>query len=366
MAIPWQAGRQVWDQRRFKPHLADYFLHLSQLMQATQGQMTLRTVFAQEAQRYGLKTYRGRLAWGWLQQYEQNGGDLAQTWSGLLSSADQLMIQLGQARGDQALAVALALLAQQHQQEQQLRSQLGALLWPVLIAAILLSSMAALIPLFTVPELAATFAVLPPELYGTKTRFLFSLAAFIASYGFGLLLVGLMMVGLMLWSLPRFVGSMRYFLDRLEPWQSYKVLQSTYLFAMLSLLLHEQVAQLRLGQAVQLLGQSTNPWMAWQVQRIQERMVQGEVGAKGFATGLLNQSLQWFFEDVEQSQDLTRALRLTHQRLYQQFQKQLVQKAQLWRWVLLLACVGTMLAIGGWHYLVIDELRRALLMFYAQ
>ncbi len=362
----WKSIQLFCDRWQFKREQADYFLYLSQLMQATQGHVTLRTIFAQEAQRYGPHTYRGRLALYWLQRYEHNGGDLAQTWAGVLSAVDRLVIQMGQARGDQALAIAFELLTQQHQQTRHLRSSLALLLWPVLIALVLISCMLALIPLFTVPELAATFAVLPAELHGAKTHLLFTTAQFIDRYGV-LVLFGLVLLLLGVWcSLSRLTGRLRNWLDFLEPWQSYKMLQSTYVFALLSLLLNEQVAQLRLGQAVQMLGQSSNKWWVWQAQKIQERMVRGEVGAKGFATGLLPQSMQWFFEDVEQSQGIARALVVLQQRLQQQFQKQLLLKAQVWRWFLLLTCVGVMLAIGGWHYLVIDEMRRALLMFYAQ
>lgn len=362
----WKQMQLWWDQYQFKRYVADYFLYLSQLMQATQGQRTLHTIFALDVQRYGLTTYRGRLAQLWLQRYEQNGGDLAQTWVGVLSAMDRLVIQMGQARGDQALAIAFALLAEQHQQFRHLRSQLGSLLWPVLMAVVLITGMLALIPAFTVPELLNTFAVLPAEFYGTKTQWLFASAQFIKSYGVVVLgLVILFFVGVVV-SLSVLRGPCRELLDRCEPWQSYKRLQATYLFALLTLLLNERVAQLRLGQAVQLLEHSSSPWLVWQVQKIQERMVRGEVGARGFATGLLPQSMQWFFEDVEQSQGIAQALCLTQQRLYQFFYKQLLLKAQWWRWCLLLGCVALMLAIGGWHYLVIDEMRRALLMFYAQ
>ena len=362
----WKAGQRYWDCWQFKRQLADYFYYLSQLMQATQGQMTLRTVFAREAERYGLNNYRGRLAWHWLQRYEQCGGDLALTWSQVLPSIDKLVIQMGQARGDQALAVAFNLLAQQHQQRVLLRSHLLTALWPVFIALLLISSMMALIPLFTVPELLATFVVVPEELYGAKTKWLITFSQFVSSYGVVVLCTGVAVGAGIAFSLTRFVGRARPLLELFEPWRSYKILQSTYFFALLSLLLNDQVAQLRLGQAVQLIGQSSNKWLVWQVQKIQERMVRGEVGAKGFATGLLNPSSQWFFEDVEQSQGIGRALSVMHERLYQHFQKQILLKAQIWRWLLLLGCVGGMLAIGGWHYLVIDEMRRALLMFYAQ
>ncbi|AQS50972.1 hypothetical protein PAEH1_04215 [Paenalcaligenes hominis] len=361
----WMWWQRYWDVSRFKRQRVDYFNYLSQLLQGTNGQLTLRAVFALESQRYGLGTYRGRLATYWGQQYEQNGGDLVQTWGSLLSSVDQLVIQLGQLRGDNALAVALQLLAQQHQELKALRSQLSHVLWPVALAMLLLGSVFSLIPLFTVPELKSTFAVLPAALYGAKTRALFAMADLMRSYG--LIMAACFSLGFtaVLLSLPWLVGPMRDKVDCLEPWASYKKFQVTYLFGLLSLLLNQQVAQLRLGQAIQQIAQGSDRWLAWQAQKIQTRMLQGEVGARGFATGLLPRAWQWFFEDIEQSQSLLPAISLMHQRLLDHFKKELLIKAHVWRWLLLLTCVGVMLAIGAWHYIVIDEMRRALLMFYS-
>lgn len=365
LMLIWLRWQHSWDISRFKRHRVDYFHYLAQLLQATHGQLTLRAIFALESQRYGLNTYRGRLATYWGQSYEQNGGDLVQTWGGMLSSVDRLIIQLAQLRGDSALAVAFELLAQQHQELKVLRSQLSQTLWPVVIAILLLSLILSLIPLFTVPELRSTFAVLPVEWYGAKTRALFNAAEFMQSYG---LVIGVSAsLGLLatVLSLAWLIGPMRDALDFIEPWASYKKFQTTYFFGLLALLLNERVTQLRLGQAVQQIAQGSDRWLAWQAQKIQTRMLQGEVGARGFATGLLPRTWQWFFEDIEQSQSILRAISLMHQRLLYQFKKDLLLKAHVWRWLLLLACVGLMLAIGGWHYVVIDEMRRALLMFYS-
>lgn len=365
LRLVWLRWQQSWDLSRFKRRRVDYFHYLAQLLQATHGQLTLRAIFALESQRYGLNTYRGRLATYWGQSYEQNGGDLVQTWGGMLSSVDRLIIQLAQLRGDSALAVAFELLAQQHQELKVLRSQLSQTLWPVVIAILLLSLILSLIPLFTVPELRSTFAVLPIELYGAKTQALFKTAEFIQSYGLAIALFGsLSLLGVAL-SLTWLIGPMRDALDFFEPWASYKKFQTTYFFGLLALLLNQRVAQLRLGQAVQQIAQGSDRWLAWQAQKIQGRMLQGEVGARGFATGLLPRAWQWFFEDIEQSQGILPAISLMHQRLIDQLKRDVLFKAQLWRWLILLTCVGVLLAIGGWHYVVIDEMRRALLIFYS-
>lgn len=365
LMLVWLRWQRYLDLLRFKRQRVDYFHYLAQLLHATHGQLTLRAIFALESQRYGLGTYRGRLATYWGQCYEHNGGDLVQAWGAMLSSVDQLIIQLAQLRGDNALAVAFELLAQQHQELKILRSQLSQILWPVVIAVFLLGLIFSLIPLFTVPELRSTFAVLPTELYGAKTQALFKAAEFMQSYGLVIALFGGLSLFAIALSLTWLTGPVRDTLDFIEPWASYKKFQTTYFFGLLALLLNQHVAQLRLGQAVQQIAQGSDRWLAWQAQKIQSRMLQGEVGARGFATGLLPRTWQWFFEDIEQSQSILPAISLIHQRLLDQFKKDLLFKAHLWRWLLLLTCVGLMLAIGGWHYVVIDEMRRALLMFYS-
>jgi hypothetical protein len=42
-----------------------------------------------------------------------------------------------------------------------------------------------------------------------------------------------------------------------------------------------------------------------------------------------------------------------------------MRQASAWRWILLLGSASSMLGLGFWHYAVIDELRRALMLLYA-
>ena len=356
---------QLWlDQQRFRKNQADYFSYLSVLLKNSQGQLTLRSVFDADRKRYGLGHYRGRLAQQWLISYEQNGGSVATTWRAVLSPSAWLLLQSSQAQGDQALLDALALLATQQQQSQRLQATIRQLLWPVIAVSGLLVLVGWLIPSFTVPQLLHTFYAVPAHSYGPKTRALFAWADWSTHYapvlGLFVIFLGLGVV----YSLTRFTGQSRRLLDHIEPWRSYKQIQAAHLLALVALLLNNSSAPMRLAEAIQRVGQHATPWLASQVQDIQQRILQGQVGAQSFATGLLAQETQWYLEDTEHSQGIAVALQLSQQRLYEQLQKQLLLKAQVGRWCLLLGGVLALLAIGGWHYLVIDELRRALLMLY--
>lgn len=357
---------QLWlDINRFKKNQADYFLYLSHLLRGSQGQFTVHSIFVADAQRYGLRHYRGRLSHHWLTLYESNGGDLSATWHSVLSTDAWLLIRASQARGDQAFLNALDALATQLQAFQQMRKQVMQLMWPAILAFFIFSLMWIIVPTYTVPQLMATFSAVPESYYGLYTLRLLGWANFSKSYGFILLiLISFLAIGI-IFSLSRYHGRWRRWLDFLEPWQSYKKTHALRLLALLSLLLNKSTTELRLSQAVQMINHGDNVWFNYQVNQIQTRILQGEVGAKSFETDLLSSDVFWFLQDMEKSQGIAKALQLTTRRLHVLLIEQLPIKAQIWRWVLLLSCVFALLIIAGWHYVVIDELRRALLMLYA-
>lgn len=356
---------RFFDEWEFKRQQADYFLYVSQLLQGTQGQYTVRSIFAADAQRYGDCHYRGRLAAHWLAQYQQNGGNLALTLRHVLSADAWLLIKISQDHGDQALLQALNTLAQQLEEQKQFKGLLVQLFWPVIFAVILLSAMLFLIPWFTVPQLQQTFYAVPDELYGPHTQRLFVWSTFTKRYGVWIIISLILLVVLIVLSLSRYCGRWRSYLDALEPWRSYKALQALRMLVLLSLLLQNASQQLRLAQALQLMQTSPNPWLRHHLQHIQKKIMQGETGAYSFDVGLLSKDLVWFLADMELSQGLAKALHLTTLRLHAVLAKRLPLQAQVWRWVVLLGCVAALLLIGGWHYVVIDELRQALLMMYA-
>ena len=356
---------RFFDEQEFKKQQADYFLYISQLLQGAQGQYTIRSIFASDALRYGQRHYRGRLAKHWLAQYQQNGGNLALTLQSVLSADAWLLIKISQQQGDQALLQAVETLAQQLQEQKQFKGLLLQLFWPVGFALILLSGVLLLMPWFTVPQLQQTFYAVPAEFYGPYTQRLFDWSAFTQKYGIWFVLACAILFVFTVISLPWYGGRGRRYLDLIEPWRSYKSMQSLRMLVLVSLLLQSASKQLRLAQALQLMQHSPNPWLRHYLQKIQQKITQGDTGAYSFDVGLFPKDLVWFLADMEQSQGIAKALHLTSLRWQSVLARRLPFQAQVWRWVVLLSCVAALLLIGGWHYVVIDELRQALLMVYA-
>lgn len=357
---------QLWfDIRRFKKNQANYFLYLSHLLRGSEGQLTVHSVFSADLKRYGLGHYRGRLAQYWLRRYENNGGDLAATWHAVLSADAWLLIRASQARGDKAFLNALDALAMQLDSFQKMQKQIMQLLWPAILALSIFFLMCILIPAYTVPQLLNTFSSVPEDYYGSYTLNLIFWSNFNKKYGLFLILSLFFLLIVIRISLSRYHGRFRYIFDFIEPWKSYKEINAYRLLSLLSLLLNNSAVQLRLAQAVQMINYGENAWFNYQANHIQERILQGSVGANSFDTMLLSKDIFWFLQDMEQSQGIEKSLYLTTTHQYEDLINKLPIKATFWRWFLLLSCVFAMLLIGGWHYIVIDELRRALLMLYA-
>lgn len=361
----WLHLQRKFDLWEFKKHQADYFLYLSQLLKGTKGQYTVRSIFAADVQRYGLSHYRGRLAHYWLGLYQKNGGDLALTWQSSLSSDTWLLLKISQDQGDQALVEALSILAEQLREQKQLYWLLIQLFWPVGFALALFSLMLLFVPWFTVPQLQQTFHAVSAQAYGGLTQKLFAWSAFSQRYGGWFLGVVFIAVISSFYALPRYQGRLRKYLDYLEPWRSYKAWQGLQVLILLSLLLQRGSRQLRLAQALQHMQRTPNHWLKAHLQSIQKRMIQGQAGAASFADGLFPQDLIWFMSDMEKSQGIVVALSLSADYWQGLLTRRLSLEAQLWRWGILLSCVMGLLLLGGWHYVVIDELRQALLMQYA-
>lgn len=354
------------DKQKFIRHQEDYFMYLAHLLAGARGAITMRTIFVLDVNRYGIRHFRGRLARQWLMAFEKNGGDLALTWQKWVPHDVWLFIRLSQQQGNDMLILALQQVAQQLQQRKKTQQELLLLLAPALAAIAICSLMLFVIPFFTVPSLKDVFSVVPVELYGAKTISLFAFSAWLQRYGlFGLFFLFLWVL-LISYSLGRNQGRLRLILDYFEPWQTYKLIAGWQLLALLALLLKNPTGQLPFASALALLFDRANPWFRSYLVRMQQRVAQGEAGAKSLDVGLLPKDLLWFMQDLEQSQGIAQALQHTAERQRWVLSRRLVWKAHVWRWLILLGCLLFLLGLGGWHYIVMDEFRRALLVVYTQ
>src|SRR5690606_13122488 len=121
--------------------------------------------------------------------------------------------------------------------------------------------------------------------------------------------------------------------------------------------------QLRSALSMQKTGAS--PWLASYLDRMLDRVDSGVAGAGTFDVGLLDRAHFWFLGDMVMARGLHAGLLLGTERLRSHVLGATARQAAVLRWCLLLGCLAGLLGLGLWHYAVIDELRRSLMLFYA-
>lgn len=351
---------------RFAGRRADYYEYLAALLSGMQGARTLRDIFLHDARRHGRSSLRGRLSQAWLHGFQAAGGDLHATWAGCFSPSELALIRTAQAHGNAALAETLAALSGAQRLAEQAGRILSSTLWSSVIAMALLASMLAAVPLYTLPVLLQAFAAVPASFHGPRTQALSALAGLLQAHWPLLAVLGAGGGALLLWSIPNLGGRLRRKLDRHMPWRLYRDVQALRFLNFQAILLDGDEAgplPLRTALAMQKLGAS--PWLAGHIDAMLARIDSGLAGPDTFDSGLMDRELFWFFSDMAMARGLRAGLRLGAERLRGHVLDTLARRAAVLRWCILLSCLGCLLALALWHYAVVDELRRSLMIFYA-
>lgn len=351
---------------RFHHQRADYYDYLSCLLTGAQGRVTLKEIFERDAERYGSRTARGCLSTYWAQRYPLTGGDVSATWQAHFPASECVVIRAAQRSGNRALVNSLHDLAQACRLIESARTMMWTGLLPALVAVLVLLGMTIAMPVFTVPRLQQVFSSLPLEYYGSTARALFLFAGHIEQFWWLVPIVLSVFVWLIAWSLSNLVGSFRTVLDASLLGRFYRLIQAMRFLAVLVVLLESGgKGSVQLRTAIEALRAGSTRWMENHLCRMLALIDAGVVGVRSLDTGLLDRDLLWYLEDMTMARSLAEALILTRQRLEQQMLGAVrIQVAGL-RWSVLLACAIGLLALGLWHYAAIDDLRRALMIYYS-
>jgi type II secretory pathway component PulF len=336
------------------------------LIAGTQGRLTVKSIFEQDARRYGVLTARGRLSQRWAMDYQLTGGDLYATWLGCMPPAELSLVRAAQFSGGLAFTRALGNLAEAVQLERRARHIVSATLWSALLSLIVLLAMVLAVPWYTAPQLLQVFSAVPPEYYMALTRSLFRFSSLVHEVWAWGLILSLAGFAVLFWSLPNFTGRMRELLDQYFVWRIYRSVHAVHCLALIAIALERNDSastQLRTALLMQRVGAS--PWLGWHLDAMLARVDAGLTGAKTFDTGLLDRDLYWFFSDMAAAHGLAQGLALLRQRLKDRVLDTVAARARAMRWAVLLSCLAGLIGMALWHYAVIDELRRSLMFFYA-
>ncbi|WP_454006460.1 hypothetical protein [Alcaligenes sp. Marseille-Q7550] len=360
----WRACRLRLDQWRFIRRREAYFQYLLGVLQAEQGRRTLHSLFVQDSLRYGARHHRGRLSRHWQAVYRRSGGELQAVWAGCLRPDELLVLRTAQAAG--RVQDGLAALSSYLSLVGWARGQVLQLLWPAVMAVLLAVFLLACIPWLTVPALQQAFMDLPSEFLGARTASLYAWAQRLrtaAPWADVQAVAGA--AGLRLVLKNRSHG-LRRTMDRVGPGLVLRRLAALRFLSLLAVLLQPGAgASLPLRAAIQLLAVGSGDWMRWHLDLMLRRIAAGHRDEAFFDTGLLARELLRFLSDMTRAHGMARALSLCARQASDTLRSSLPRQALALRWFCLLAAVLFGLWLLAWHYAVLDELRRSLMLFFS-
>ena len=361
--VPWQvwfAGMQ------FRSKRSQYYEYLADALSTSPSHRTLLDLFEKDARRQGPKRARGILTQWWLEQYPQSGGDLSETWRGSMPKHERLIVQMAQVSGHTALASCFRQLSVHLNVMQRAKRTFLSISASGLVSCAMAVMVCGVFPLYTLPHLLNAFSVVPVEYFGVATHALNDWVSVLLRFGFfgGFVLVA-MTLGIF-YSFGQTGQPWRYRIDSFGLWRFYRDVQSIHFLSVIAMLLS---AGLQRGVSLRevLLQQfgDANPWMQGHLQRMVYQMDIGIDPVEAMNTGLLGQESWWLFVDLVQARGLNQGLQITCETIRNKIVGDIESSAWRWRWLLLSISLVTVMGVGYWHVLVIEELRQALLMHYS-
>lgn len=356
-------GRAVaWFQR----HRANYYEYLCDIMEGTAGKKTMLDIFQDDAVRYE-GSHRGVLSAHWAYAFQDvSGGELQGTFAGTVPDDDVMIIGVGQTAGSGALEDTLRDLADYTRLAEQARSGFLSTAMAGVACMGVLILMLALIPYVTFPQLAKTFSALPEDAWVGAAGSLRAAAGFLGANLFILLGSLGVLFYILAWSLPHWTGAMRVKFDDYFIWRIYRDFQAIRFMMVLATILKPRGNRSpKLRDGLLMLSAPDKPWLNWHVEQMIDRIdKESLIGPETFDTGLLNQELYFYLNDVCRTQGLDAGLQRTRRQVEVKVLADVARRATVVRWSLMLSAVVGTVVIFMWHFAAIESLRRALQLFY--
>jgi len=107
-------------------------------------------------------------------------------------------------------------------------------------------------------------------------------------------------------------------------------------------------------------------WLRWRVDEIVERVDQtGAVDSDAFATRLLSKEMYFFLRDTQEARGFADGFAETGRYVEDSVVDGLVKRMTIYRWVLLLSAVASVVGVMAWQFSVINEMRGVMQLYYS-
>ncbi|MDH0867279.1 hypothetical protein [Mitsuaria sp. GD03876] len=227
------------------------------------------------------------------------GGSLARALHGLVPPTEVLMIDALQGGGDERLSQGLHFLSTTVEKvDGMFRAVRKAVAYPLL----LLGAMTAVLVAFSLHAVPVLAELIDPARWPPLGRALHAVASTIHDHGVALGAALAFAGGLFTWSLPRWQGRARRWLDRHPPFSLYRDFSGAMLVISLSSLMRAGVS---LRSSLERASRFSAPWMRWHLRQILRRLSGAEAAQFGraFATGVLSPAMEERVQDAAERRD---------------------------------------------------------------
>lgn len=354
--------------RKFHKARANYYQFAASLLRSSGGTIKILQLFENDAQRYAGKA-RGVLCEYWADKFANNGGNVADTFEGTLPADEVAILRVAQNAGADALLSAFDDVARMAKLSDLVKKESMGTLISGLVGFALAIIMLTIFPLIAVGALKDNYDFLPLEYWGKNGKNLLNYAAWIkANSVYMVLLVGLLF-SYVKWSIPNLTSPIREWLDR------HNVLYRTicdlkgslFLATMSTLTKNRAGVMFTLEQSLRLFAESAqSPWLKWRINQIIDGAdATGAIGVDAFNTGLINEEMFYYLEDMNQANGFSEGFEKTGEFVESVILERIIKQMVIYRWALLLIGLAITLVMFVWQFQVIYEMRGAMSNYLA-
>ncbi|MEJ8837673.1 hypothetical protein [Ramlibacter sp. AN1133] len=353
---------------RFRKTRADYYEWMADLLEASQGELKIQTLFERDAQRYP-KQARGILADHWATTFGSNGGNLADAWQGTLPDDEVTIIRISQNAGDDALRAALRDVGR----VARLGDKVKSAVWGTLFAGIFGVSVAAVMltvfPIFASAKLQDIYGFIPVEEWGSKGKALVHHAERVKSLGIYVLFALGLLLTYVQWTMNNITGAKREWLDnRIVLYRVMRDIKGAlFLATMATLTRRRGNTMFTLHQSLTVFVESArSAWLRWRVQQIVDRIDQfGATDAESFNTNLLSPPMYYYLRDTQEARGFAEGFEETGKYVEKTILDGLIKRLTVYRWALLMLAVISVAGVVGWMVAIPYEMKGVMQMYFS-
>lgn len=354
---------------RFRKHRARYYENLAGKLSAGRGNIKLLEIFERDAQRYPGEPL-GVLSAYWADVYANNGANLAEAWQGTFPDDEVSIVRIAADAGDgAALLTALQDISRIAKLTDKVKSGVIATLSAGVIGISIALTMATIFPIVAATKFQEIYGFIPLDQWGPKGKSFVNHAERVKAYGLYIVAALVVLASYVQWTLNNLTGPAREWLDqKVVLYRTIRDIKGAlFLSTMATLTRKRGNVMFTMRQSLETFAASVRSgWMRWRVQQVIDGIdATGGVGSDAFNTNLLSKEMFYFLRDTQEANGFAEGFQETGKYVESTVLDDVLLRMTIYRWVLLLAGVATVLGVFAWQFSVIYEMKGVMQTYFS-